>query len=57
MPRNDHPAEIMIESLESRIAPATFVVTNLADAGAGSLREAPWPMTHRARTLSFSKRG
>jgi hypothetical protein len=30
----------MIESLESRIAPATFLVTNLADAGDGSLRAA-----------------
>jgi predicted outer membrane repeat protein len=29
-----------IESLEARIAPATFVVTSLADSGAGSLREA-----------------
>jgi hypothetical protein len=30
----------VIESLEPRIAPATFVVTSLADSGAGSLREA-----------------
>lgn len=30
----------MIEHLESRIAPATFIVTSLADTGAGSLREA-----------------
>jgi hypothetical protein len=30
----------MIESLESRIAPATFVVTNFADIGTGTLREA-----------------
>jgi hypothetical protein len=30
----------MIESIEPRIAPATFVVTSLADAGAGSLRNA-----------------
>jgi hypothetical protein len=30
----------MIESLESRIAPATFVVTSLEDSGAGSLRAA-----------------
>jgi hypothetical protein len=29
----------MIELFESRIAPATFIVTSLADAGAGSLRE------------------
>jgi hypothetical protein len=29
-----------IELLEARIAPATFVVTNLDDAGAGSLRDA-----------------
>src|SRR5262245_39826645 len=30
----------MMESLESRIAPATIVITNLNDAGAGSLRDA-----------------
>jgi Right handed beta helix region len=30
----------MIEFLESRIAPATFMVTNLDDGGAGSLRDA-----------------
>lgn len=30
----------MIESLETRIAPATFLVTTLADADAGSLRQA-----------------
>ena len=29
-----------IEFLESRIAPATFIVTNLADSGEGSLRQA-----------------
>lgn len=31
---------VMIESLESRIAPATFIVTTLADSDAGSLRQA-----------------
>lgn len=30
----------ILELLESRIAPATFIVTNLADSGEGSLREA-----------------
>jgi hypothetical protein len=30
----------MLELLESRIAPATFIVTSLADAGAGTLRDA-----------------
>jgi hypothetical protein len=30
----------MIELLESRIAPATFIVTNLSESGPGSLREA-----------------
>jgi hypothetical protein len=30
----------MIELFEPRVAPATFIVTNLADAGEGSLREA-----------------
>lgn len=30
----------MIESLESRIAPATFIVTSLADSGPGTLRDA-----------------
>jgi hypothetical protein len=30
----------MIEALETRIAPATFIVTSLEDSGAGSLRDA-----------------
>ncbi|GAB4178544.1 MAG: hypothetical protein Fur0032_19040 [Terrimicrobiaceae bacterium] len=30
----------MLEFLETRIAPATFLVTNIADSGAGSLRDA-----------------
>ncbi len=34
------PRSVYIEYLEKRIAPATFVVTNLNDAGAGSLRDA-----------------
>jgi predicted outer membrane repeat protein len=38
MPREKHPNSTMIESLESRIAPATFIVTNLSDSGPGSLR-------------------
>src|SRR5262249_41692755 len=29
-----------VEALESRVAPATFTVTSLADSGAGSLRDA-----------------
>jgi hypothetical protein len=32
--------DAVIEALEARIAPATFLVTTLADAGDGSLRDA-----------------
>ncbi|MHA3771809.1 beta strand repeat-containing protein [Verrucomicrobiota bacterium sgz303538] len=39
-PRLQRPRSVYIEYLEKRIAPATFVVTNLNDAGAGSLRQA-----------------
>jgi predicted outer membrane repeat protein len=38
--RPSHQHYSSIESLESRIAPATFTVTTLADAGPGSLRQA-----------------
>jgi hypothetical protein len=36
--RNKRP--LSLEVLEGRLAPATFLVTNLNDAGAGSLRRA-----------------
>jgi hypothetical protein len=35
-----YPRSPYIEYLENRIAPATFIVTNVNDAGAGSLRQA-----------------
>src|SRR5690348_11524039 len=38
--RIDPSCSLAIESLEARIAPATFVVTSLNDSGAGSLRDA-----------------
>src|SRR4051812_32606647 len=33
-------ARLMLHALEGRVVPATFTVTNDADAGAGSLRQA-----------------
>lgn len=33
-------ARLAVEVLEDRLAPATFTVTNTADSGAGSLRQA-----------------
>ncbi len=38
--RRGAPSSFHIEVLESRIAPATFIVSNLLDAGDGSLRDA-----------------
>src|SRR5687767_10107926 len=35
-----HPGRYVIEVLESRIAPAAFVVTTVNDSGPGSLRQA-----------------
>ena len=39
-PRRKAPVGLHVEALESRDVPATFTVTNLSDAGAGSLRAA-----------------
>jgi hypothetical protein len=39
-PRPRRRAALLVESLEDRCVPTTFTVTNLADAGAGSLRQA-----------------
>jgi hypothetical protein len=39
-PRVPAPARLALESLEDRTVPTTFTVTNLNDAGAGSLRQA-----------------
>jgi hypothetical protein len=36
----DHRRRLLLETLESRLAPATFTVLNDANAGAGSLRQA-----------------
>jgi hypothetical protein len=38
--RPRHRASLLLEALEERLAPATFLVTNLNDSGAGSLRQA-----------------
>ena len=35
-----HPRRYLVEVLESRIAPATFIVTTVGDSGPGSLRQA-----------------
>src|SRR5258708_7190608 len=35
-----HQARLAIESLETRLVPSTFMVTNVNDSGAGSLRAA-----------------
>jgi hypothetical protein len=39
-PRVPAPARLALESLEDRTVPAPFIVTNLNDGGAGSLRQA-----------------
>ena len=39
-PKAGHRFSNRIEPLEQRIAPATFIVTTVADSGAGSLRQA-----------------
>src|SRR5262245_16221843 len=38
--RSKRPTRLHLERLEPRTVPATFTVTNTADAGAGSLRQA-----------------
>jgi hypothetical protein len=40
VPRSARPTRLGVEQLEDRAVPATFVVTTLADAGLGSLRQA-----------------
>ena len=39
----------VLESLEERVVPTTFTVTNTATNGAGSLRRQSWIRTRRRR--------
>jgi hypothetical protein len=54
--RRSHRSRLRVESLEDRLAPATFTVTNINDAGAGSLRAAVTAAnaTAAADTIAFN---